>query len=398
LHDTGKPDGHGNHSEVGAKLAARVSRRMGLDGSAARTLGLLIEHHLLMAIISQRHDMDDASIIRKFAQQVETPETLSLLTVLTFVDAQATSDKLWNGFKDSLLWQLHKRAMPLLTGGTEFVRAEEKHREILMNEVAELLPGQFSEEELKAHFTALPARYFQIHSASEIRDDLLLTHRFMRIQVTEENRSLSPVVNLHNEPDRGYSVVRVCTWDRAGLFAKMSGSLSAVGLTILSAQIFTRADGIALDTFYVTDAFTGKLATGEQRDEFEGLLTRVLSDAPVDIHQLIAQQKISHPVYQAYTGEQIPTQIVFDNEMSDTRTFIEIEAEDKIGLLYTIADTLSELEVDISTARICTEKGAAIDSFYVREIDGGKIVSPERQAAIKRRLLHATSRLGVKGD
>lgn len=398
LHDTGKPDGHGNHSEVGAKLAARVSKRMGLDGAAARTLGLLIEHHLLMAIISQRHDMDDASIIRKFAQQVETPETLSLLTVLTFVDAQATSDKLWNGFKDSLLWQLHKRAMPLLTGGTEFVRAEEKHREILMNEVVELLPGQFSEEELKAHFAALPARYFQIHPASEIRDDLLLTHRFMRIQVTEENRSLSPVVNLHNEPDRGYSVVRVCTWDRAGLFAKMSGSLSAVGLTILSAQIFTRTDGIALDTFYVTDAFTGKLATGEQRDEFEGLLTRVLSDAPVDLHQLIAQQKISHPVYQAYTGEQIPTQIVFDNEMSDTRTFIEIEAEDKIGLLYTIADTLAELEVDISTARICTEKGAAIDSFYVREIDGGKIVSPERQAAIKRRLLHATSRLGVKGD
>ena len=155
----------------------------------------------------------------------------------------------------------YNRALPLLTGGTEFVRAEEKQRGILMEEVRALLPTMFSTEELVAHFEALPPRYFQIHSAREIHDDLLLTHRFMRLQITEEDKPLAPVVNLHNEPDRGYSVVRVCTWDRAGLFAKMAGSLSAVGLTILSAQIFTRQDGIALDTFFVTDAFTGKLAT-----------------------------------------------------------------------------------------------------------------------------------------
>jgi [protein-PII] uridylyltransferase len=394
LHDTGKPEGHGKHALVGAKLAARVSKRIRLDGSAVRTLGLLIEHHLLMAIISQRHDMDDPSVIRNFTRAVETPETLALLTVLTFVDAQATSDKLWNGFKDQLLWQLHQRALPLLTGGTEFIRAEEKQREQLMEKVAELLPPLFSPEELAAHFAALPTRYFQIHTAREIHDDLLLSHRFMRVQITEDDKSLAPVVNLHNEPDRGYSVVRVCTWDRAGLFCKMAGSLSAVGLTILSAQIFTRNDGIALDTFFVTDAFTGKLANVAQRDEFEKLLARVLASEEVDLPKLIAQQRISRPLYQAYTGEQIPTQIKFDNEMSDTRTFIEVETEDRIGLLYTIADTLTDLEVDISTARILTEKGAAIDSFYVRELDGGKILSAERQKAIQRRLLHALNNLG----
>jgi [protein-PII] uridylyltransferase len=394
LHDTGKPEGHGKHALVGAKIAARVSKRIRLDGSAVRTLGLLIEHHLLMAIISQRHDMDDPSVIRNFTRAVETPETLALLTVLTFVDAQATSDKLWNGFKDQLLWQLHQRALPLLTGGTEFIRAEEKQREQLMEKVAELLPPLFSPEELAAHFAALPARYFQIHTAREIHDDLLLTHRFMRVQITEDDKSLAPVVNLHNEPDRGYSVVRVCTWDRAGLFCKMAGSLSAVGLTILSAQIFTRTDGIALDTFFVTDAFTGKLANVTQRDEFEKLLARVLAGEEIDLPKLIVQQRISRPLYQAYTGEQIPTQIKFDNEMSDTRTFIEVETEDRIGLLYTIANTLTDLEVDISTARILTEKGAAIDSFYVRELDGGKILSTERQKAIQRRLLHALNNLG----
>ena len=393
LHDTGKPEGHGKHALVGAKLAERVGKRIGLDAIARRALGLLIEHHLLMAIISQRHDMDDPSVIRTFARHVETPEMLSLLTLLTFVDAQATSDKLWNGFKDSLLWQLHQRARPLLTGGSEFIRAEEKQRELLMQEVRDLLPAPVDDEELKAHFGSLPSRYFQINSAREIHEDLVLTHRFIRLQIAEDGKPLAPVVNLHNEPDRGYSVVRVCTWDRAGLFSKMAGSLSAEGLTILSAQIFTRIDGIALDTFFVTDALTGKLATAEQRDEFESLLTRVLQDEDLDLHKLIAERKISRPLYQAYTGERMATQIAFDNDVSEMRTFVEIVTEDRIGLLYTLARTLTDLELDISTARICTEKGAAIDSFYVRESDGGKILSTERQKAIERRLLHAVAAL-----
>lgn len=397
LHDTGKPDGHGKHSEVGAKLATRVGRRLGLDSSALATLARLVEHHLLMAVISQRHDLDDSSVIRKFTRQIETPETLSLLTLLTFVDAQATSDKLWNSFKDLLLWQLHQRAAPLLTGGTEFVRAEEKHRESLFAEVRELLPPAIPDEELTAHFAALPPRYFQIHSAPEIYDDVMLAHRFMRLQIVEEDQPLAPVATLHHEPDRGYSVVRVCTWDRAGLFSKMAGALSAVGLNILSAQIFTRTDGVALDKFFVTDAFTGKLATGEQRESFERVLTEVLADDTVNLTALIARQRISHPLYQAYIGERIPTQIVFDNDAADTRTFVQIETEDRIGLLYTLARTLTDVELDISTARICTEKGAAIDSFYVREIGGGKILSLERQKAIERRLQHAINTLGAAG-
>src|SRR5262249_3752520 len=152
----------------------------------------LIEHHLTMASISQRRDLDDPLVIRNFAKQVQNPETLSLLTVLTFADAQATSDKLWNGFKDALLWSLHDKTLPLLTGGTEFIRAEEKQRELLMEEVQRLLDGHISEEELHAHFGALPPRYFQINPAREIMDDLLLTHRFMRLQISEEESPLKP--------------------------------------------------------------------------------------------------------------------------------------------------------------------------------------------------------------
>lgn len=395
LHDVGKPQGHGNHSNVSRDMALKVARRLRLDGADTHLLCLIIEHHLLMASLSQRRDLDDPAVIRQFAKQTQTPETVSLLTLLTFADSLATSSKLWNGFKDSLLWSLHHKAMALMTGGTEFVRAEEKQRELLMEEVHRLLPAPMGEEELTAHFGTLPIRYFQIHTAREVLEDLLLAHRFMRLQVSDEESVLTPVVNWHNEPDRGYNAVKICTWDRPGLFRRIAGCLSAVGLNILSAQIFTRTDGIILDTLFVADAKSGDLANQEQRNKFEELLEKALTGTEPDFRALIARQKILRPIYQAYTGEHIPTQIHIDNEASDTRTLIEVQTEDRLGLLYTISETLAELALDISAAKISTEKGAAIDSFYVRERDGRKVLVLERHQAIERKLRLAIQKLDV---
>ena len=123
-----------------------------------------------------------------------------------------------------------------------------------MQEVRELASKQISDEEMDAHFATLPPRYFEIHTAQEILDDLELAHRFMHRLILENDRALSPVTAWQDEPDRGYNLVKICTWDRAGLFSKIAGSLSAAGLNILSAQIFTRTDGIALDEFFVNDA------------------------------------------------------------------------------------------------------------------------------------------------
>jgi [protein-PII] uridylyltransferase len=393
LHDTGKADGHGRHSAVSGDLTLRAARRLRLDGAATHSLRLIVEHHLLMASVSQRRDLDDAAVIRNFCKQVQTPANLALLTLHTFVDSQATSDKLWNGFKDSLLWTLHLKAVQLMTGGTEFVRAEEKQRELLMEEVRGLLPRSVKEDELQAHFDHLPGRYFQIHAAREVLHDLVLAHRFMRLQIADEDSALAPVVDWVDERDRGYNAVKVCTWDRAGLFRKIAGSFSAVGLNILSAQIFSRGDGLAIDTFFVADARTGSLARPEQREQFEELLRRALTGDEVDFHALIARQKITRPLYQAYTGERISTRIRFDNETSETRTLIETETEDRIGLLYTISQVLTDLDLDIAGAKICTERGAAIDAFYVRELDGTKVLDPQREKLIEQKLRHAINRL-----
>jgi [protein-PII] uridylyltransferase len=395
LHDVGKAAVHeqGKHAGAGAHLALRVARRLQLNPVATDTVEFLVENHLLMATLSQRRDLDDPSVIRRFARQVGTPEKLNLLTLLTFADSQGTSDQLWNSFKDTLLWQLHGQTMALLTGGPEFIRASEKARAEVRELVRELTPRATTDEELDAHFRQLPQRYFEVHTPAQIAEDLALVHRFMRRLIFESQRVLAPVTAWIDERNRGYSLVKVCTWDRAGLFGKIAGALSAAGLNILGAQIFTRADGVVLDTFFVNAVRTSGLATREQRDKFSDLLEKIMTGSAVDLSGLIARQTTAHSPYSAYLGERIGTQIRFDNEASEDRTLIEIETEDRLGLLHTISQTFAELRLDISAARIVTERGAVIDSFYVRDVDDGKIASLTRREQIAARLREAIGRL-----
>jgi [protein-PII] uridylyltransferase len=347
---------------------------------------LLIENHLLMAQISQRRDLEDPSVIRNFASQIQSRENAVMLTLLTFADSKGTSDQLWNSFKDSLLWTLFSRTMDLFSGTTDFLRAESRQFELLKEEVQTLLPQTFSRDEIDAHFENLPPRYFQIHGSRQIVSDITLAHRFMHLQVAEEDKALEPVILWHNEPDRGYTSVQVCTWDRAGLFAKIAGSLTAAGLNILSAQIFTRKDGIIIDTFFVNDAFGAALARREEKDTFEKILNQVLTGTAVDFPALIEKKKTLNRIYQSLDGERIPTSIGFDNENSTNCTILDIETEDRIGLLYFISQTLAELGLDISLAKILTEKGAAIDTFYITTWDKQKITDSDQQRFIEARL------------
>jgi len=392
LHDLGKGLGH-DHSVAGAEISRRVSSRLGLDAAAAQALAVLVENHLLLVAVSQRRDLDDPVIIRQVAEKVQTPEILCMLTLHTFADSMATSDKLWNGFKDSLLWSLHHRTVALFNGGAGLVRSDEMQREHLRREVRRIKPADVTDEELDAHLAALPSRYHLIHPAREVAQDLALAHQFMWNQVAGKGDGRAPVTGWQHEPDRGFSRVKICTWDRVGLFSRLAGSFSAAGLSILSAQVFTRSDNIALDTFCVIQARDGLLPGPAPQAEFEGILETVLTGGEVDFHRLIARQKITRPPYQAYSGELIGTRIRFDNTASESRTLIEVETEDRLGLLYAICEALAALSLDISAARIATERGGASDSFYVRERGGGQVAGADRQGEIEASLRQAILRL-----
>ena len=394
LHDAGKAVPDKGHVDVGVKIALRVSRRLGISKTHTQSIATLVEEHLLLTSTSQKFDLEDPKVIERVAGKVKTPENLTMLTLHTFADSLGTSRTLWNDFKNTLLHQLHHKTMQSLTGETQFLEAGEKKRKRLIREVAKLSPRTFSQEEIDAHFGNLPDRYTDIHAAKEMLADLTLAHRFFHLLAENKDDPLAPLFSWHHEMDRGFGSVKICTWNRKGFFALAAGTFAACGMSILSAQIFSREDGIVIDTFYVVNALNGKPPTREQKEEFEKLLRQALIKE-VDFRPLIRKRSGTPVAYEPLPGEGILAEVRFDNKFSEDCNIVEIIAEDNVGLLYFISETLAKFDLDIWLARITTEKGAAIDTFYVSEVEGGKMTSERKlkkiASALKKAIEASTS-------
>ena len=163
-----------------------------------------------------------------------------------------------------------------------------------------------------------------------------------------------------------------------------------VPINILSADIYTRGDNVVLDIFRVCD--TRFRAVTDKRDHalVETTLRNALASEDFDFAPLLerARRKI---VKRASRGEMdFPTRVTVENKAHPTYTLIQIQTPDRLGLLYELVSAFGEERVSIALSRISTEKGAAIDTFYVADrTTHGKITDPSRIAALQERLHRA---------
>ena len=131
LHDIAKGRG-GDHSEIGAEIALKLCPRFGLDAAETETVSWLVRYHLLLSSTAFKRDLADPKTIDDFVHQVQSPERLRLLLVLTVVDIRAVGPGIWNEWKRSLLSTLYEAAEERLRlghkqhGRPELVAARQK--------------------------------------------------------------------------------------------------------------------------------------------------------------------------------------------------------------------------------------------------------------------------------
>jgi [protein-PII] uridylyltransferase len=83
----------------------------------------------------------------------------------------------------------------------------------------------------------------------------------------------------------------------------------------------------------------------------------------------------------------IAPEALIDNNQSHQYTVLEVSGLDRPGLLYELTSAISDLNLNIGSAHIVTFGEKAVDSFYVADLTGHKIVNPARQNAIRQQLL-----------
>jgi [protein-PII] uridylyltransferase len=377
FHDIGKGFG-GGHSEIGARMVRPIARRMRLNADDGAVVEFLVRHHLLMTHTAFRRDLEDEKTIFDFARLMGSVDNLKMLYLLTFADVKAVGPDVWNPWKASLLGELYVKALNLLE---EAEKGEIQHRDIravirrVQTRVRRQLIKEHSEEKIEKFLETMPERYFLATS-----EELIPGH-FELMERIDRNKAQ---VSVEHSPERDCTSVVVCCRDRPGLFASITGVLTALNLNILNARIFTASDGRVLDVFRISHHGRSELVMAEPKwAKFRSTLDGVL-EGKIDVADLVRSSKPS--LFLQKRAPKVSTLIQIDNEVSDDFTIIEIFTEDRIGVLFTITYSLHRLGLSIHVAKISTNVDQVADVFYVTDQQGGKIVDPARLEAIREAL------------
>jgi [protein-PII] uridylyltransferase len=372
LHDIGKAKGHG-HVAKGIPLARALTARMGIPPADGALVEFLVAQHLAMSHVAQRRDIDDPRTIANFAAVVETPQRLRMLYLLTYADMRAVGPGVLTPWQAKVLHELYGRTLAHLTGG----RGERPPRPQLVERLAERAGGEVSRQAVRAHVAMVSDRYLATTSVQRMAEHLAMLRRLEGEPV---------VTQLFHRPDLGTSDLVVVARDVPGLFSLIAGTLAAHRINIMSAQIHTRADGIAIDTLQVNDPAGEPVTSAAQWARTLETLRAVLAGEQTVEGLLAARRRTGGAVAEG------PPKIVVDNQLSDDYTVVEVKGPDRVGLLYQITATLAALGLDIASARIATEIDKALDTFYVHDGKGQRVEDPEAIERLRAALSEALAR------
>jgi [protein-PII] uridylyltransferase len=325
LHDIGK--GYpGDHTEAGVEVVPLIAARMGFDQDDIDTLVCLVAHHLLLAEVATRRDLDDPGTIDHVATLVGTTTRLELLALLTEADSLATGPSAWSAWKAGLIGDLVERTRHVLQGGA----------------VA----------------------------------DVAFDHG-----LTDEQQALLDRRRLHLQgKDSEFMIVAE---DEARLFARVAGVLTVHGAAVLAASAHSDDGGWVLDQFTV-DREGGRAIDW---DAVTADVERVLRD-PAALDPRIERRLVSARQRPARAANTLTT-VRFDNDVSANATVIDVHAADRIGLLYRISEAIADAGLDIRSAKVQTMGPHAVDSFYVRDREGAKLTDDVARTALEQNIIGA---------
>jgi [protein-PII] uridylyltransferase len=310
LHDVGKglP---GDHSLVGAPIAAEIAARIGLPPADVATVEKLVRLHLLLPDVATRRDLSDPLTISAVAEAVGDIATLDLLSALARADGHATGPAAWSDWKGRLIAELVRRvhtaldtgALPeppapdpeLLDGdlpavhldGDRVAVAAADRRGLLAAVAACLAMHRLdvvAADASKAGGRAIVEFYTQprygspydpVALAADLRrvaaGDVSVTQRLRARAMSARGGTASPRVVWQRAVATDAVVLELRAADSAGLLYRVATALDEAGAELRAARISTLG-GDVVDAFYLVGAW----ADAAERDRVEAAVLAVV--------------------------------------------------------------------------------------------------------------------------
>jgi [protein-PII] uridylyltransferase len=360
LHDIGKPISIEGHEIIGAEYAYSIGERLGYSTEEIELVAFLIRNHLLMPNIAYGKDKNRPEVLKEFSDIFPSLESLNMLYLLTYADLSAANPLVLTSWKKQLLHKLFLRTRVLVE--ERIMRTES----LFVKE--EEFFGSTDVHRLGRHLHKIEnMNYFDSFTPEEIRK---------HAEEIEKGKNISVVFEQKEEK----TDITVFVKDLNLPIARLCATLTVNDLNIISAKIFTRTDGVAINNFEVKDYRTGKPVSSEH-------FTKIKNDIILSINfdMEITKEFTRYRSKWKVLGNKIlkksdKIRIEFSEENHFTK--INVYSPDMIGLLYTILEAFAELNLKVFLAKLETQ-GANVQSyFYVLNKDSTKII-PEDFELIK---------------
>ena len=368
FHDIAKGRG-GDHSKLGTVDAQQFCVEHGMSAEDTELVVFLVEQHLSMSQVAQKQDLSDPDVIAAFAKTVGDERHLTALYLLTVADIRGTSPKVWNAWKAKLLEDLYRITLRVLGGEPHSADHELKNRQ--QEALATLRLYGLGPDAHEAFWRQLDVAYFLRHDASDIAwQTRALYDRFT---------SDKPIVKCRLAPIGEGLQIAVYIRDQPDLFARICSYFDRKNFSILDAKIHTTRHGYALDTFLVTEQNFAK----SYRDiinliehELCGVLTH---PEPLTMPGKGRLSRLSRT---------FPMQPTVDLRPDERGQYylLSIAANDRTGLLYSIANVLAKYRVNLHTAKVMT-LGERVEDVFL--IDGAALGNARSQLQLETDLLEA---------
>ena len=375
LHDIGKGESEEDHAKKGGDIIKKILTRMGINSEDLQTVVFLVQEHLFLVQTATRRDINDEETAIFCARRIKDVKRLKMLYLLTVADSIATGPMAWNDWKAALLRDFFLKVLNVLEKGELATEAAVEAIERKRNEIIHSVNTQKAQEDIGALVKVMSPRYRLYMPTPAILEHINLYNRLGAADF---------LWDIKRSADANTRSVTICAKDRPGLISKIAGVFTLNNIDILDVQAFTWRNNIALDIFEVKPP-PDQIREAEKWDRTAKNLAGTLSG---ELNLAAALQKKRTTFRQSSIRKyKKPHHVEVDNTGSSFFTIIEVFTYDFPGLLFGITDALYHCELNIWVAKIATKADQVVDVFYVWDLNGDKVDSPDQVALIKAAIL-----------
>jgi [protein-PII] uridylyltransferase len=378
FHDIAKPISIAGHELLGVEIASSSMERLGYNDQETDLVCFLVKNHLHMEQVAFRRNLNDPQTLDNFAKVVDSFQKIDMLYLITYADLSAVNPAVWTSWKAELLFELYRKIRKMFEDnltGEQLLRSTILISPNNVSQHSDLI----TESDVHEHMNSLHDDVSYINHFSE---EEIAKH----IEEIESGKDISVIFDERGE----FTHVTVITSDHPALLSKLCGVFTINDVNIHDARIFTRKDGIVIDSFNVLEFKTHSKIPKEKYNKIEEDFHKVLSGYLQLSNEVTKLKSRWKRLEKKFFSRESEIKISFDEH--DKYTIIDVSSPDRLGFLYHLTKEMSELGLIIYFAKISTKGDDILDAFYLLN-QFGKKISPVDYDLIREKLTESINQI-----